>query len=54
LERLPDIFEKSIGTMIVLNAQRFHAYSMKYLQLAGSASLAKDEAFFGVLNFTRL
>jgi hypothetical protein len=31
----------------VLNVQRFHAHSMKCLQLVGSAFLAKDRAFFG-------
>jgi hypothetical protein len=30
----------------VLNVQRFHAHSMKSLQLAGSALLAKSRAFF--------
>jgi hypothetical protein len=31
----------------VSNFQRFHAHNMKSLQLAGSAFLAKDRAFFG-------
>jgi hypothetical protein len=30
----------------VLNVQRFHAHSMKYLQLGGSALLAKSHPFF--------
>ena len=48
LDRLHRHFREVDRNDDVLNVQRFHAHSMKSLQLAGSALLAKIEAFFAL------
>jgi hypothetical protein len=46
LDRLHRHFREVDWDDDVLNVQRFHAHSMKSLQLAGSALLAKSQPFF--------
>jgi hypothetical protein len=48
LDRLHRHFREVDWDDDVLNVQRFHAHSMKSLQLAGSALLAKRKAFFAL------
>ena len=48
LDRLHRHFREVDRNDDVLNVQHFHAHNMKSLQLAGSALLAKDRAFFAL------
>src|SRR5262245_17000648 len=48
LDRLNGHFRKVDWDDDVLNVQRFHAHTMKSPRRAGSALLAKDEAFFAL------
>jgi len=48
LDRLKRHFREVDWDDDVLNLQLFHAHSMKSLQLADSALIAKGEAFFAL------